>query len=695
MSVITSSPTPFAPGLDTSPDLPGGSDHPDDLSGVAALAQLPAPVLVFHDACLVFANLHAVEFFGVPDMERLVGVPAAELLCVVSDDIDIHTMTDTATAQLGHEPIAVTCRRPDGIRMDTQATFGPARWRGEDACMVCVWPGTNASPGLMESAQPDSGIELPFDISGFSKWEWRIKTGTFHVSAGFKSHLNYSLENFPTTFMGWTKIIHRDDRALNERRLMEHLEGRAPIYEVVIRVMAKGGGVRWVRLCGKAMWDGRHIQRLVGVISDVTDQKQRELEYADAVGRALDTQIQLSDAMNVAGLGFALLDVDDQLIVFNDMFESMTPEVSGSIYPGASYEDMMRGLIQAGIIAGTVGDEEQWLSRVMKRHKRLNDTFVLRMTDNRSIQISERRTSDGGTVIIRSDITQLKQTELALQNRVSELEDVKAKLEMQSLQLTDFTHELAEAKDQADTANHTKSEFLANMSHELRTPLNAIMGFSEVIKNELFGPLGVPQYLEYAGDIYDSGVHLLDIINDILDLSKVEAGKLELSEGDVDLRGVVDAVLHLIRGRDEATGVTLVQDIPADLPMLFADKRKLKQMLLNLLTNSFKFTAEGGTADISARLDDDGGLSLSVRDTGIGIAPDKLDLVLAPFGQVDSALARDHHGTGLGLPLVKALVELHGGTMTIDSELEKGTEVTLHFPAARTRKYQSQVPESV
>jgi two-component system, cell cycle sensor histidine kinase PleC len=687
MSVITSRPAPVAPGLGTSPELPGGDVHPDGFLGVAALAQLPAPVLVFHDACLVFANPHAAEFFGVPDADALIGLSATEILRIASGDIDIVTLTDTATAQLGHDPIAVTCRRPDGIRIDTQATFGPIQWRGDEACIVCIWPGTDATPTLIESTQPDRGVELPFDISGFSKWEWRVKTGTFHVSAEFKSHLNYSLENFPTTFMGWTKIIHRDDRALNERRLMEHLEGREPIYDAEIRVMAKGGGVRWVRLCGKAMWDGRRIQRLVGVISDVTDQKQREIEHADAVGRALETQIQLSDAMNVAGLGFALLDADDQLIVFNDVFESMTPEVSGSIYPGAGYEDMMRDLIQAEIIAGTSGEEEEWLARVMERHKRSNDTFVLRMMDGRSIQISERRTSDGGTVIIRSDITQLKQTELALQNRVSELEDVKAMLEKQSQQLTVFANELADAKDQADTANHTKSEFLANMSHELRTPLNAIMGFSEVIKNELFGPLDVPQYLEYAGDIYDSGVHLLDIINDILDLSKVEAGKLELSEGEVNLKEVVDAVLHLIRGRDDATGVTLVQDIPTDLPMLFADKRKLKQMLLNLLTNAFKFTAEGGTADVSARLGDDGRLSLSVRDTGIGIAADKLDLVLAPFGQIDSALARDHQGTGLGLPLVKALVELHDGTMTIDSELEKGTEVTLHFPAARTRHY--------
>jgi two-component system, cell cycle sensor histidine kinase PleC len=686
MSAITSRPEHSAQVFDKTPDLSGGNAYPGRDAEMDALAQLPAPVLVFHGECVVFANNHAAAFFGVESAGNLIGASAAKLLRISSGEFEIDAMTDASAARLGHDPITVTCRRDDGESIKTQATFGPAQWRGDAACIVCFWPRQDQTGGQGHDVSLDASIELPLDVSGHAKWEWRVEAGTFHVSSEFVSHLNYSPENFPATFLAWNRIIHRDDRAMNERHLMDHLEGRKPIYETEIRVMTKDGEPRWVRLSGKAIRDGGRIQRVVGVISDVTGQKHRESESADAVARALDTQGQLSDAMNVAGLGFALLDSDDHLAVFNDMFATMIPEVSGSVYPGASYEDMMRDLIHAGIISGTCGEEAEWLGLVMERHKRSNGTHVLRMIDGRSIQISERRTSEGGTVIIRSDITQLKQTELALQNRVSELEDFKAVLEKQSRQLTEFANELAGAKDQADSANLTKSEFLANMSHELRTPLNAIMGFSEVIKNQLFGPLNVPQYLDYAGDIYDSGVHLLDIINDILDLSKVEAGKLELSEEEVDVKDVVGAVLHLIRGRDEATGVMLVQEMPSDLPLLFADKRKLKQMLLNLLTNAFKFTAEGGTADVSARIEDDGGLSLSVRDTGIGIASDQLELVLAPFGQVDSALSRNHQGTGLGLPLVKALVELHGGTMTIDSEPDKGTEVTLRFPAFRSRQ---------
>ncbi len=252
-------------------------------------------------------------------------------------------------------------------------------------------------------------------------------------------------------------------------------------------------------------------------------------------------------------------------------------------------------------------------------------------------------------------------------------------------QLGELAARLAEARDVADAANRTKSEFLANMSHELRTPLNAVMGFSEVIQNEMFGPVGVPQYVDYAADIYTSGAHLLEIINDILDLSKVEAGKLELAEERIDLRGIAEAVFQLVKGRADEGGVKLMHDIAPDLPRLHADKRKLKQMLLNLLSNAIKFTHQGGAVDLIARLGEDGGLVLLVRDTGIGIAADQFDHVLAPFGQVDSALAREHQGTGLGLPLVKALVELHGGRMVLESEPDTGTNISLCFPPERTQ----------
>ncbi|NQU71569.1 MAG: PAS domain-containing protein, partial [Rhodospirillales bacterium] len=300
MSVITSRPEPSAPGFDKTPDLSGANAYPGRDAEMDALAQLPAPVLVFLGECVVFANHHAAAFFGVDSADRLVGASAAKLLRVTSGEFEIDTMTDASAARLGHDPITVICRRPDGVSIETQATFGPAQWRGDAACMVCFWPRHDQTSGpgsdVSPNVSPDVSIELPFNVSGYAKWEWRVKAGTFHVSSEFKSHLNYGLENFPTTFLAWTRIIHRDDRAMNERHLIDHLEGRKPIYEIEIRVMTKDGEPRWVKLSGKAIWDGRRIQRVVGVISDVTEQKQRELESADAVARALDTQGQLSDA---------------------------------------------------------------------------------------------------------------------------------------------------------------------------------------------------------------------------------------------------------------------------------------------------------------------------------------------------------------------------------------------------------------
>ena len=234
-----------------------------------------------------------------------------------------------------------------------------------------------------------------------------------------------------------------------------------------------------------------------------------------------------------------------------------------------------------------------------------------------------------------------------------------------------------------EAANRAKSEFLTNMSHELRTPLNAIIGFSDIMSSEMLGPLGNARYYEYSKDIHASGTHLLNIINDILDLSKVEAGKLELHESDIDVSELIEATLPLVRERAEANNLTLTTDVPHDLPDLYADPRALKQILANLISNAIKFTEPGGHVAITAAYEG-GQIALCVVDTGIGIAKKDLPTVLQAFGQVDGGLTRRHQGTGLGLHLVQVLVELHGGAFEIDSEPGQGTRVTVRFPAVRT-----------
>ncbi len=242
---------------------------------------------------------------------------------------------------------------------------------------------------------------------------------------------------------------------------------------------------------------------------------------------------------------------------------------------------------------------------------------------------------------------------------------------------------LREAKTRAEEANRAKSEFLANMSHELRTPLNAILGFSEVISSQAFGRQAIDRYSSYADDIHKSGRHLLAIIDDILDLSKIEAGFAELAEAEIALDDVVAATRTLFGDRFERAELTLSISIPSPPVRILVDERKLTQAMVNLLSNALKFTPPGGGVTLAGTLHASGGLAIAVSDTGIGIAPGKIEVALAPFGQIESSFSRQHHGTGLGLSLARSLMELHGGTLLLDSTLGAGTTVTLLLPSSR------------
>jgi PAS domain S-box-containing protein len=247
------------------------------------------------------------------------------------------------------------------------------------------------------------------------------------------------------------------------------------------------------------------------------------------------------------------------------------------------------------------------------------------------------------------------------------------------------TDELRRHMEAAESASRAKSEFLANMSHELRTPLNAILGFSEMIGGEMFGPVGDPRYREYARDIFGSGRLLLGIIDDLLDLSRLEHGKLDIRSESVEAAKIVEACMRLVDGKAREAQVRLVPELPKIPVHLKADPLRLKQVLINLLTNAVKFTPQGGRVTIGVSAQQNGDVLFDVADTGIGMTPREIEIALQPFGQVANAMTRHHQGTGLGLPLAKGLVELHGGRLTIESTPRVGTRVSVTLPAPHGR----------
>ena len=343
----------------------------------------------------------------------------------------------------------------------------------------------------------------------------------------------------------------------------------------------------------------------------------------------------------------------------------MLPGLENDAVPGVSLETLVRRYHEISKSHNSANDVDAEVDKALERHRLSNASQDIQVFDGRWFQISNHPTADGGFAITCTDITALREREDSLRKA---------------------SRQAVHAKETAESANRSKSDFLANMSHKLRTPLNAVIGFSEIIKGAMLGDHSIDPYRGYAQDIHDSGVHLLSLINDILHMSKIEAGKLELFEEKVDLSQAIDASVRLIKERAHQNKISLSTDIPDELPRLFCDLRKLKQITINILSNAVKFTPEGGSISIRLLLGDKGKLHLQITDTGIGISKEDLKKVLEPFGQAEGGFNRQFEGTGLGLTLTQSLTELHGGHLEIESQNEgqkTGTTVTAIFPASR------------
>lgn len=364
---------------------------------------------------------------------------------------------------------------------------------------------------------------------------------------------------------------------------------------------------------------------------------------------------RLSEAIESFSDGFSLLDKDNRLVLFNRRYREMHESIMDLLVPGTPFETIVRAKVAKGLIPDAVGREEEWIQERLRRNRSPQSDLEIRELDGHWFRVSERRTRDGGCVSIRTDITSLKKRQ----------------------------HDLADQQQRADSANKAKTDFLLTMSHELRTPLNAIMGFSEVMKQQMCGPLGNERYADYASDIHESARHLLAVINNILDISRIEAGRLELDEHAVVIADEVEKALRLLEDEASVANIRLMRSIDTGLPMLLGDPHKIQQIVINLAGNAIRYMPPGRHVVVRAQRDGEGGIVLCVEDNGPGMTPEEVQRVISPFVRLSNPMVRQQNGTGLGLPLVKALVELHGGSFELKSKPGKGTVALAHFPRGR------------
>lgn len=574
-----------------------------------------------------------------------------------------------SAAGLPEGGLAVISLQPGGDRASAFADMAQEAWVliGPLAVLigltaVLMFQGRRSVMASRAWADSERRFRMAVEAARCGVWEWDLARNEVLLS------------DFMAEMMGLPKgglttgdqVLERINPRHRER--VVHALRQAAAYgafTVSFRVELAGGGFRWLDARGQAQGERSSdgYDHILGVAIDITEARIAKVQAQAAQDRLRDGIESVTDA-------FVLFDRNGHLILWNKAFQDTFGFDAKALRPGAQKAELNR--IAALAIKA---DQPSSTGRAGVREVELHD--------GRWLQLSERFTGDAGSVVTAADITAIKKQEEDRRQAAEALQAMVTRLQTSQDQLAQLARKYEVAKTRAEAANQAKSEFLANMSHELRTPLNAINGFSEIMAGEMFGPLGDAKYKGYANDILKSGQHLLSLINDILDMAKIEAGKMTLHYEKVDLAEVCQDAIRLMRGRAQESGLSISLDAPA-LPEIDADYRAVKQVLLNLISNAVKFTPEGGFITVAAS-QANGVARVAVTDTGIGIAADDLSRLAQPFEQVEGQHSKTTQGTGLGLALTKSLVEMHGGELKIESEPGRGTTVSFTVPVQKAQ----------
>lgn len=500
-------------------------------------------------------------------------------------------------------------------------------------------------------------------------WDWDLPRGRMYWSRSMYEILGMPPREGVLSFGEVAKLMHPEDGSFFEIA-RQIASGRINNIERSFRMRRADGQFTWLRARAEVVRGPNSEIRLIGVAVDVSENHTLARMTSEA-------NLRLQNAVENISETFVLWDAAHRLVLCNSKYQEVFGLSDGNIRPGTPFETVRAAA-----------------RRPMEERKLTSPSFVLGerafealLADGRWLQISERTMGDGSYVSIGTDITQLKlhqerlsDSERRLMATINDLSASRRDAEAKARELAEMNGRYLGEKDRAEAANRAKSTFLANMSHELRTPLNAIIGFSEIMREESFGPIGSAKYSEYAGDIHQSGHWLLKLINDILDMSKIEAGRMGVLRETIDVGALMSEAVRIVDVQAERKRLSVSADVEGGL-MVSADRRATKQILLNLLANAVKFTGEGGAVRVRVR-QVDGQMLVAIADDGIGIPRSALTQLGRPFEQVENELTRTNKGTGLGLAIARSLIELQGGTMRIASRVDEGTIVAFRLPVA-------------